>query len=119
MNTISILEHPAAERPLGQWDGKRRLRFMFIRTSVHDYTTAYSHELLDEMSEIGLLNDVDWSYDPGPVGPLVETREHLIQVSLGVLQRARAASASGHYDAIVIQGFLDPVLYAAREVSRV
>ena len=119
MNTINVLDFKAAENPLGPWDGKRRLRFMFLRTSVHDYTTAYSHELLDEMGKQGLLSDVDWSYDPGPVGPLVETREHLIQVSLGVLERARAASESGHYDAIVIQGFLDPVLYAAREVSRV
>jgi allantoin racemase len=92
---------------------------MFIRTSIHDYTTAYSHELLDQMGELGLLGEVDWSYDPGPVGPLVETREHLVQVSLGVLERARAASESGSYDAIVIQGFLDPVLYAAREVTRI
>jgi allantoin racemase len=119
MNTINILDVKFSETPLEPWDGKRRLRFMFIRTSVHDYTTAYSHELLDEMGQLGLLSDVDWSYDPGPVGPLVETREHLIQVSAGVLERVRAASESGLYDAIIIQGFLDPVLYPAREVATI
>jgi allantoin racemase len=119
MNTMNVLELRAAKEPRPAWDGSRRLRFMFIRTSVHDYTTAYSHELIDEMSELGLLNDVEWNYDPGPVGPLVETREHLVEVGLGVLKRVRAASESSQFDAIIIQGFLDPVLYAAREVSRI
>jgi allantoin racemase len=119
MGTIQILENKIAGPPPEPWDGARRLRFMFLRTSVHDYTTAYSHELLDEMSELGLLSGVDWDYDPGPAGPLVETREDLIEVSWGMLQRVRAASESGRYDAIVIQGFLDPILYPAREVSRV
>ena len=119
MGTINILDYEAKPKSPEPWDGKRRLRFMFIRTSVHDYTTAYSHELLDEMETLGLLNDIDWDYDPGPVGPLVETREDLLEVSWGVLQRVRAASESGRYDAIVIQGGLDPVLYQAREVSNV
>jgi allantoin racemase len=119
VSTINALDLKPATQPRDLWDGKRRMRFMFVRTSVHDYTTAYSHELIDEMSELGLLTDVDWNYDPGPVGPLVETREHLVQVGLGVLERVRAASESGLFDAIVIQGFLDPVLYAAREVARI
>jgi allantoin racemase len=119
MNRVHIEDSATPKVVLEPWDGMRRLRFMFIRTSVHDYTTVYSHELLDRMRELGILNDVDWDYDPGPIGPLVETREHLIQVSFGVLERARAASESGAYDAVVLQGFLDPVLYAAREVSRV
>lgn len=119
MSTINVLDYKAAEKPREPWDGKRRLRFMFIRTSVHDYTTAYSHELIDEMAGLGLLENIDWNYDPGPVGPLVETREHLVQVGLGVLDRVKAASQSGQFDAIVIQGFLDPVLYAAREVARI
>lgn len=119
MSTIDVLERKPSAKPLGEWDGKRRLSFMFIRTSVHDYTTTYSHELLDEMEQIGLLNGVDWDYDPGPVGPLVQTREDLMEVSWGVLQRVRAASESGLYDAIVIQGYLDPVLYPAREVSNI
>lgn len=118
MAIVDITKELAGE-PLPVWDGKRRLKFIFIRTSVHDYTTAYSHELLDEMAELGLLNDVDWDYDPGPKGPLVQNREDLLEISWGVLQRVRAASESGRYDAVVIQGFLDPVLYQAREVSRI
>lgn len=119
MNTIDVLDCKPGANSIEPWDGERRLRFMFIRTSVHDYTTAYSHELLDEMEELGLLSGIDWDYDPGPKGPLVETREDLMEVSWGVLQRVRAVSESGLYDAIVIQGFLDPVLYAAREVASV
>jgi allantoin racemase len=119
MSTIDVLERKPGLSRLPAWDGKRRLKFMFIRTSIHDYTTSYSHELLDKMAELGLLSDIDWDYDPGPTGPLVESREDLLEVSWGVLQRVRAASESGQYDAIVIQGFLDPVLYTAREVSRI
>lgn len=119
MRTINVIDLKPSGGTIESWDGKRRLRFLFIRTSVHDYTTAYSHELLTRMDEFGLLNDVDWDYDPGPIGPLVENREHLTQVAWGVLERVRAASTNGRYDAIVIQGFLDPVLYPAREVTSV
>jgi Asp/Glu/hydantoin racemase len=119
MGTISILDYKGEVQSRPDWDGQRRLKFMFIRTSVHDYTTVYSHELIDDMERIGLLNDIDWDYDPGPIGPLVETREDLLQVGWGVLQRVRAASESGRYDAIIIQGGLDPVLYQAREVSNI
>jgi allantoin racemase len=95
------------------------MRLMFIRTSAHDYTTAYSHELIDAMASDGLLAGVEWDYDPGPVGPLVQNREDLVLVSAGVLERVRNASASGKFDALIVQGFLDPVIYASREVSRV
>lgn len=90
---------------------------MFIRTSVHDYTTAYSTELIDSMANDGLLDNVEWDYDPGPQGPMVSSIEDLVMISGGVLERVRRHSASGLYDAIVIQGFLDPAIMAAREVS--
>lgn len=93
------------------------MRLMFIRTSCHDYTTAYSHELIDAMEADGLLEGVEWDYDPGPEGPVVQNREDLVLVSAGVLERVRSTAETNRYDAIVIQGFLDPVLFAAREVS--
>lgn len=94
------------------------MHLMFIRTSRHDYTTAYSHELIDSMAADGLLDGVEWDYDPGPEGPVVQNREDLVKVSAGVLERVRSTSEANRHDAIVIQGFLDPVLFAAREVSR-
>ncbi len=94
------------------------MHLMFIRTSRHDYTTAYSHELIDAMVADGLLDGVEWDYDPGPEGPVVQNREDLVKVSAGVLERVSRTSEANRHDAIVIQGFLDPVLYAAREVSR-
>jgi len=96
-----------------------KMRLMFIRTSVHDYTTAYSSELIDAMAADGLLDGVEWGYDPGPKGPMVSSLEDLVLISAGVLERVRRHSESGLYDAIVLQGFLDPVIHAAREVSNI
>ncbi|TFH42369.1 MAG: hypothetical protein E4H01_13585 [Lysobacterales bacterium] len=96
-----------------------KIRLMFIRTSIHDYTTAYSSELSEGMAADGLLDGIEWDYAPGPKGPMVLSLEDLVLVSAGVLERVRRHSESGLYDAIVIQGFLDPVIHAAREVSNI
>lgn len=94
-----------------------KIRIHFIRTSRHTKSTEYSHSLINWMEELGLLDDVVWDYDPGPEGPIVENREHYVQVAWGIMERVKEAGKSGKYDAIVIQGFMDPVLIPAREVS--
>jgi allantoin racemase len=93
------------------------MRFMYICPVHHDDTTEYFQSLMASLKADGLLDGIEFDMDPGPEGPGVRGRADLVNVSKELMDRVHQAVDTGRYDAIVIQGFLDPVLLDAREVS--
>lgn len=94
------------------------MRLKIIRTSNHEVSTASA---LDQLKQLGndVLKGVDYVFDPGGPGPIVENRADCALVVPELMKRVKETNEEGGFDAIVIQGFLDPGLFTLREVSAI
>lgn len=93
------------------------MRLIYLKTSGVKLDADYSREMLRLMEADGLLEGIEYDFDPGPDVPVVQGREAMRRYEAGILERVRKWVQSGKYDAIVIQSVLDPALFAAREIS--
>ena len=69
-----------------------------------------------------LLADVEWDLHEGPLAPYgdwnVETMEEKCLVAAARLPIVREACESGHYNAIILLGGIDPGFLESREIAR-
>ena len=93
------------------------MRLMYMKTSGTEPDTSYCRELLDMMTAEGVLDGIEWDFDPGPDVPVVQSREAMRVYEKDILERVRRWVDTERYDAIVLQSILDPALYPAREFS--
>jgi Asp/Glu/hydantoin racemase len=96
------------------------MRLKFIPPFKVDYPPGVEPmpvRVIREIEAEGLLKGIEWDFDLGIPGPIVENREELAQVVPGVLKLVREACESGRYDAIILIGGLEPGLYAAEEIG--
>lgn len=79
-------------------------------------------ELLANMEKKGQLKGVDVDIDDGyPTEYTAATRdeEFLAIIAVGVIKKVKEYSEMGKYDAIVLQGAIEPGFFAARTVSAI
>lgn len=93
------------------------MRLMYMKTSGIQLDADYSREMLERMKDDGLLDDVEYDFDPGPDIPVVQGRDAMRRYECGILERIEKWVATERYDAIVLQSILDPALFPAREIS--
>ncbi|TFH43388.1 MAG: hypothetical protein E4H01_12125 [Lysobacterales bacterium] len=93
------------------------MRMMYMKTSGVQLDTDYSREMLGMMEADGLLEGIEYDFDPGPDVPVVQGRDAMRRYECGILERVKKWVDSDRYDAIVIQSVLDPALFPAREIS--
>ena len=93
------------------------MRLMYMKTSGIQLDADYSREMLERMKGDGLLDDIEYDFDPGPDIPVVQGRDAMRRYECGILERIQKCVNTERYDAIVLQSILDPALFPAREIS--
>jgi hypothetical protein len=51
------------------------MRLMYMKTSGIQLDADYSREMLEGMKGDGLLDDIEYDFDPGPDIPVVQSRD--------------------------------------------
>ena len=91
-----------------------------------NYDPAEGHfmmkDLLDSLRVKGQLNGVEIDIDEGEPTPHgAESRDEVVfaNIAVGIVNRIKAASDSGKYDAVITQAGIEPGFLAARMVSKI